>query len=360
MTLAEAGVPVWSWNLVADFQEMWSYPFMVNAFRAGAIVAVVCAVVGWFVVLRRQTFAAHTVSAVAFPGAAGAVLIGVSAVYGYFALCVAAALVIAALRVGNDHESSALTGTVQAFLLGCGFLFTALYRGLLEGPQSILFGTFLGITSTQVTVLAVAGAVVLAVLALIGRPLLFASVDPQVAAGRGVPVRVLSAIFLALLGAATAEASQITGTLLVFALMVIPAATAQALSARPASSLALAVLLALAATWLGLTAAYYSPYPLGFTVTTVAFAGYLLALGRRVLRDRLDRTGTEPAADVDRPDRLATTPTTPATNPAGPTTATTATTATSPTSPTGPTRTGVGPTTGTGRTGAARARATGE
>jgi zinc/manganese transport system permease protein len=251
---------------------------------------VVSAVVGWFVVLRRQTFAAHTVSAVAFPGAAGALLLGVSAVYGYFTLCVAAALVIAALRGGGEHQDSALTGTVQAFLLASGFLFTALYRGLLEGPQTILFGTFLGITSSQVTVLTVVGAVVLAVLALIGRPLLFASVDPQVAGGRGVPVRALSVVFLVLIGAATAEASQITGTLLVFALMVIPAATAQVLTARPALSLALAVLLAFAATWLGLIAAYYSPYPLGFFVTTIAFAGYLLALGRRRLREVLSRT----------------------------------------------------------------------
>ncbi|WP_369389873.1 metal ABC transporter permease [Streptomyces sp. CG1] len=298
MTLAETGAPTWSWNLLADFQEMWSYPFMVNAFRAGAVVAVVSAVVGWFVVLRRQTFAAHTISAVAFPGAAGALLLGVSAVYGYFTLCLAAALVIAALRGGGDHHESALTGTVQAFLLASGFLFIALYKGLLEGPQTILFGTFLGITSSQVTVLTVVGAVVLAVLALIGRPLLFASVDPQVAAGRGVPVRALSVVFLVLLGAATAEASQITGTLLVFALMVIPAATAQVLTARPALSLALAVLLAFAATWLGLTAAYYSPYPLGFFVTSIAFAGYVLALGRRSLHEVLGRTraGATPAA----------------------------------------------------------------
>ena len=297
MLLAETGGPVWSWNLLTDFQEMWSYPFMVNAFRAGAVVSVVAAVVGWFVVLRRQTFAAHTVSAVAFPGAAGALLLGVSAIYGYFTLCVAAALVIAALRGGGEHEESALTGTVQAFLLASGFLFTALYRGLLEGPQTILFGTFLGITSSQVTVLTVVGAVVLAVLALIGRPLLFASVDPQVAAGRGVPVRALSVLFLVLLGAATAEASQITGTLLVFALMVIPAATAQVLTARPGLSLALAVLLAFAATWLGLTAAYYSPYPLGFFVTSIAFGGYLLALGGRSLRAAIGRrTGASPAA----------------------------------------------------------------
>ncbi|MFF3511269.1 metal ABC transporter permease [Streptomyces sp. NPDC002573] len=296
MMLAETGAPAWSWNLLADVHEMWSYPFMLNAFRAGAVVAVVSAVVGWFVVLRRQTFAAHTVSVVAFPGAAGALLLGVSAVYGYFTLCVAAALVLAALRAGGDHEESALAGTVQAFLLASGFLFTALYRGLLEGPQTILFGTFLGITSAQVTLLTVVGALVLAVLAVIGRPLLFASVDPTVAAGRGVPDRALSVGFLVLLGAATAEASQITGTLLVFALMVIPAATAQVLTTRPALSLALAVLLAFAATWLGLTAAYYSPYPLGFFVTTIAFAGYLLALGRRSLREVLGRRGAVPAA----------------------------------------------------------------
>ncbi len=282
MLLADTSAPAWSWNLLTDVQQMWSYPFMVNAFRAGVVVAVVCAAVGWFVVLRRQTFAAHTVSAVAFPGAAGAVLLGVGAVYGYFTLCVAAALVIAAVR-GGDREGSALTGTVQAFLLAAGFLFMALYKGLLEGPQTILFGTFLGITASQVNLLAGVGAAVLAVLAVIGRPLLFASVDPQVAAGRGVPVRALSVVFLVLLGAATAEASQITGTLLVFALMVIPAATAQAVTARPGLSLALAVLLALAATWLGLTAAYYSPYPLGFFVTSFAFAGYLLTLGVRAL-----------------------------------------------------------------------------
>ncbi|WP_030801989.1 metal ABC transporter permease [Streptomyces sp. NRRL S-337] len=288
--------PVWSWNLLTDVQEMWSFPFMVNAFRAGAIVAVVSAVMGYFVVLRRQTFAAHTVSTVAFPGAAGAVLLGFSAVYGYFSLCVAAAVIIAAIgwRGGGGGsggaDESALTGTVQAFLLASGFLFIALYKGLLGGPQTILFGTFLGITTSQVNVLLGVGAVVLAALALIGRPLLFASVDPQVAAARGVPVRALSVIFLVLLGAATAEAGQITGTLLVFALMVIPAATAQTVTGRPGAGLTLAVLLALAATWLGLTTAYYWPYPLGFFVTSYSFAGYLLARSGRALHTRLGRT----------------------------------------------------------------------
>lgn len=279
--------PGWSWNPVTDLQQMWAFPFMVNAFRAGTVVAVATGVMGWFMVLRRQSFAGHTLAVVGFPGAAGATLIGVSATYGYFAFCLTAALVIAAIpRAGRDadgHET-ALTGTVQAFMLACGFLFTALYKGLLGGVTSLLFGSFLGITTTPVLILLSVAVVVLAVLALIGRPLLFASVDPDVAAGRGVPVRLLSTLFLVLLGAAAAEASQITGTLLVFALLVMPAATAQALTARPALSLALSVLIALTVTWLGLITAYYSPYPIGFYVTTFAFAAYVLARLPRSVR----------------------------------------------------------------------------
>jgi zinc/manganese transport system permease protein len=281
-----------SWNLVADFQQMWSFPFMVNAFRAGAVVAVTAGAVGWFMVLRRQTFAGHTLSVVAFPGAAFATLVGVSLSLGYFGFCVAAALALAALgrggTAGGSGESAA-TGVVQAFLLACGYLFMALYKGLLEGPQALLFGSFLGITTGQVTTLAVVGLVVLGVLAVIGRPLLFASVDPQVAAGRGVPVRALSTAFLVLLGAATAEAAQITGALLVFALLVLPAATAQQLTARPGPSLALTIAIGVTVTWAGLIAAFYSPYPLGFFVTTFAFAAFLLAHAARALTAAAER-----------------------------------------------------------------------
>lgn len=270
----------WSWNLLTDLREMWAYAFMVNAFRAGTIVAVVAAIVGWFMVLRRQSFAGHTLAVVGFPGAAGATLIGLSTTYGYFAFCVVAAIVLGLIpRIGRDADGleSALTGTMQAFLLACGFLFAALYKGLLGGVTALLFGSFLGITATQVWVLLTVALVVLAVLAVIGRPLLFASVDPDVAAGRGVRVRMLSMVFLIILGAAVAGASQITGSLLVFALLVMPAATAQALTASPRLGLALSVVFAVVVTWFGLFAAYYSPYPIGFFVTTFAFVGYVLA-----------------------------------------------------------------------------------
>jgi zinc/manganese transport system permease protein len=269
-----------SWNPLTDIDQMWQLDSMVNAYRAGTIVAVLAAVVGWFMVLRRQTFAGHTVALAGFPGAAAAVYLGVSASWGYFGFCVGAGALIAALArngKGGLAEESALTGVVQSFTLACGVLFVALYKGFLNGVNALLFGSFLGVTSGDVAVLAVVAAVVLGVMALIGRPLLFSSVDPSVADARGVPSRLLGVLFLVLLGAATAEVSQITGSLLVFALLVMPAATAQRLTARPGRSLILAVVFALAVTWFGLGAAYFSPYPIGFWITTFAFGCYLLA-----------------------------------------------------------------------------------
>jgi zinc/manganese transport system permease protein len=282
---------------ITELAQMWSYPFMVNAFRAGTIVAVLAGAMGWFMVLRRQSFAGHTLSLIGFPGAAGAVLIGVAASYGYFAFCLAGALVIAALpRTGRGgySEESAVTGTVQSFALACGFLFVALYKGFLNGVNALLFGSFLGITTGQVALLAVVAVVSLAVLGLIGRPLLFASIDPVVASARNVPVRALSVTFLVLLGAATAEASQITGTLLVFALLVMPAATAQALTARPLRALGLTIVIGLIVTWLGLSVAYYTSFPVGFFVTSFAFAGYLAA--QAVRHTRASSTAANPRA----------------------------------------------------------------
>jgi zinc/manganese transport system permease protein len=283
--------PQLTWNLVEDIRQALVYPFMVNAFRAGAIVAVLAGLVGWFMVLRRQSFAGHTLALVGFPGAAGAVLIGISATYGLFVFALVAALLISLVPGGGGRgysEESAVTGTVQAFALACGFLFVSLYGGFLSGASALLFGSFLGISSDQVLLLLVVAVAAAGVLAVIARPLLFASIDPDVARARGVPVRGLSVTFLMLLGAAAAEVSQITGTLLVFALLVVPAATAQAWTTRPVLSIVLTVAIGVSVTWLSLLVAYYSPYPIGFFLTTFAFAVYLVAGGWR-------RLHTEPA-----------------------------------------------------------------
>jgi zinc/manganese transport system permease protein len=286
-----------SWNLVSDVRELTSYPFMVNALEAGTIVAVMAAVVGWFMVVRQQTFAGHTLSLVAFPGAAAASLAGLPLAAGYFGACALAALVLSAVSGSgprNRSAESAAIGSVQAFALACGFLFVSLYSGVLNNLDALLFGTFLGVTTGQVLTLLLIAAAVLALVILTARPLLFASVDPDVARANGVPVGALAVGFLLVLGLAVAATSQITGALLVFALLVTPAATAQQITMRPGPSLFLSVLLALAVTWVGLGIAYFSVYPVGFWVTSLSFGVYVAVRIVRALAERRDRT-REPA-----------------------------------------------------------------
>lgn len=286
--------PTLTWNLWTDITEVLTYPFMVNAMRAGTIVAVLAGAIGWFMVLRRQSFVGHTLSVVAFPGASGAIWLGIPAAFGYFGFCVGAALVIAAvprsLSGAGFAQESAVIGTVQAFALACGFLFVSLYQGFLGGTTGLLFGSILGVTSGQVVVLLVVAVLALFVLAVMARPLFFASIDPAVAAATGVPVRALSAAFLVLLGVAAAETSQITGALLVFALLVMPAAAAQQLTARPGLGLALTIVIALLVTWVGLGVSYFSVYPVGFFVPTFGFAAFVLCVIAGRVEQRLGRS----------------------------------------------------------------------
>ena len=278
-----------SWDPLSDVDQLLSYPFMVNALEAGTIVAVLAGVTGWFVVLRRQAFAGHTLSLVAFPGAAAASLAGLPVAAGYFAFCALAALALGGIggRQRSLSAESAAIGSVQALALALGLLFVSLYHGLLTGLDSLLFGTFLGITEAQVLALLGVATVSLLLLALAARPLLFASVDADVARAGGVRVRLLGLGFLLVLGLSVAETSQITGALLVFALLVTPAATAHELTPRPVLGVALSVTVALVVTWLGLALAYFSIYPVGFYVTTLSFGLYVLVrLGRRVTRRR--------------------------------------------------------------------------
>lgn len=275
-----------SWNLIADVRQLLQFPFMVNALRAGTIVAVVAGAIGYFMVLRRESFAGHTLALVGFPGAAAATWLGVNESLGFFGFCVTGALAIASLPRERAREQSAVIGTVQSFALACGLLFVSLYHGFLSGLNDMLFGTIIGITKTQVFVLLAAGGVALVVLGVIARPLLFATVDADVARARGVRVRLVGALFLLLLGIAAAGTSQVTGSLLVFALLVAPAATAVRLTARPVAGVCVSIAVALVVTWLGEGVAYFSPYPIGFWVTTFAFAAFLLACGYRALAGR--------------------------------------------------------------------------
>jgi zinc/manganese transport system permease protein len=288
-----------SWNPVTDIRELFSFQFMVSALEAGTIVAVMAGVTGWFMVLRRQTFAGHTLSLVAFAGAAAAGFAGVPVALGYFSVCGLGALALAGFGGSQRNLSleSAATGSLQALAIALGFLFVSLYHGVLNGLDSLLFGTFLGITSSQVTVLLAVATLAILLIAAVGRPLFFASVDADVARASGVPVALVGFVFLLVLGLSVAETSQVTGTLLVFALLVTPAATAHQLTARPGLGIALSVALAVAVTWLGLALAYFSIYPVGFYVTTLSFALYVLVRVGRTLAHRRRRNvlALEPA-----------------------------------------------------------------
>jgi zinc/manganese transport system permease protein len=269
-----------SWNPITDFQLLFQYHFMHNAFLAGSLIAIAAGPVGYFMVLRGQAFAGHALAHVGFAGAAGALLIGLSPIVGLLVVGIAAALGMSLLNSetsGSSGETAVAIGTVYTFCLGLGLLFLQLYSGQAENVYSILFGAVLGINDQDVQVVALTAAITLAILLLIGRPLLFASIDPDVAVAQGVPVRLLGVAFLIILAFAVAQAVQVVGVLLIFALLVAPAATAQRLTTRPVVAVGLSILLSLLFTWLGLAIAYFGPYAVvGFYITSLAFGTYVL------------------------------------------------------------------------------------
>lgn len=274
-SLAALGTTNFSWNLWLDLQNMWQYEFMRNAFVAGTIVAIVAGIVGYFVVLRRLSFAAHALSHAGFAGAAGAVLLGLNPLIGLLAFTIGGGLTMGALgkrAISRDVQ----IGTVLAFMLGLGVLFISLYKGYATEAYSILFGEILGISRSDVIITLFAGLVVLLALAVIYRPLLFASLDEDVAEARALPVLVLGLVFMLILAVTTSIAVQVVGVLLIFALMVTPAAIAERLAHRPKPGMVISACVALIATWIGLFVSFYLPYPVSFFIISVVFAGYLI------------------------------------------------------------------------------------
>ncbi len=277
-----------SWNLLADLQMMWQYNFMRHAFEAGTIIAIVAGIVGYFIVLRRSSFAAHALSHIGFAGAAGAVLLGINPLAGLLVFTSGGGLAMAALgkkAAGRDVE----IGTVLAFMLGLGVLFISLYAGYATEAYSLLFGEILGISRTNVIVTYVAAIVILAAVVLFYRPLLFSSLDEDVAEAKGVSIAGIGIAFMLLIAVATSIAIQVVGVLLVFALMVTPAAVAQRIARRPLQGILISVFTALIATWFGLFISFYLPYPVSFFITTATFAAYLAVRGWNAFSERFLR-----------------------------------------------------------------------
>ncbi|MGH2854229.1 MAG: metal ABC transporter permease, partial [Solirubrobacteraceae bacterium] len=283
-------------DLFSDVHQLLAYQFMVNALQAAGVVAVTAAVAGWFMVLRGETFAGHTLSVMSFPGAAAAALAGLPLAWGYFAFCGAGALVIAgssptAARRGQAQQS-AVVGMVGAGALAVGYLLLSLYGGVLESLETLLFGSIFATTRSEVLTLAIVGGCALAFLGVVGRPLFFASVDGSLASASRVPVRALSAAFLLVLGLAVAATAQITGVLLVFALLLGPAAIARELTPRIGVGLGLSVVVGLLTAWVGLGLSYFTDLPPGFFVTSTAIVLFAAARLARSVPGGRRRGGT--------------------------------------------------------------------
>jgi zinc/manganese transport system permease protein len=280
-----SAAPYFGWDLVRDVQELLRYAFMQHAYEAGTIVALSAGVIGYFVVLRGLSFAAHALSHIGFAGATGAVLLGAAPILGLLAFTMSAGAVMGAL--GQRLRGRDVTiGLVMAWSLGLGLLFTALYKGPAQLAIGILFGQIFGITTQDVAVTFVAGFMTVLLVLAVYRPLLFATLDEEVAEAKGVPVRGLSIAFMVVLAVAVSEAVQVVGVLLIFALIVAPAAIAERFTTRPSRGVVVSAVLAVLFTWAGLTVAYYVPYPVGFFITTIAFWSYIVA---RLLSDVIAR-----------------------------------------------------------------------
>jgi zinc/manganese transport system permease protein len=260
---------------------MFEYEFMQNAFAASGIVAVLAGVVGYFLVLRGQTFAGHALSHVGFTGATGAVLVGMSPLWGMIGFTLAAGIGMGALGEKLTGRDVAI-GVILTLSLGLGLLFLHFFTAYASQATALLFGNVLGVSHETLVVLAGLAVISLGALAIIMRPLLFASLQPELAEAKGVSLRLVSVLFLAITALAVAASTQIVGVLLVFALMVGPAAAAQNVATRLSTGVLLSAVFALAQAWLGLTLAYYTDWPTSFWITILAAGVYGLSLlGRR-------------------------------------------------------------------------------
>ncbi len=253
------------------------YPFMQYALLTGAIIAVIAAVTGYFLIARGLTFAGHALPNVGFAGAAGAVLLGLNPVLGLFVFTVGAAVGIGLLG-SEARERDTSIGVIMTFALGLGFLFVSLYAGNAQQVYAFLFGQIVGITAQDSVITLGVGAFTLLCMMALYRPLLFSSFDPQVAEARGLPVRALSIIFLALVAITVSLAVQIVGALFVFTLLVGPAATAVRIASSPISAILLAIALGVLYTIVGIYLAGESLYwPVSFFIAAISFGVYLLA-----------------------------------------------------------------------------------
>jgi zinc/manganese transport system permease protein len=272
---------------------MFQYDFMTNAFMAAGIVAVVSGLTGFFLVMRGQTFAGHALSHVGFAGATGAGLLGIAPLWGLVGFTLAAGLGMGFLGERISGRDVAI-GVVLALALGFGLLFLHYHTAFASQATAILFGNVFAVNRTTIAILAGLSTVTLISLAALMRPLVFASLQPELAEARGVPLRAVSMGFLGIVALAVSGCAQIVGVLLVFTLMVGPPAAAQYVTTGLWSGLASSALLAVTEAWCGIAIAYYTDWPVSFCIAALSALGYFSCLAVDSSRARLARHGVSP------------------------------------------------------------------
>jgi zinc/manganese transport system permease protein len=255
--------------------------FMINAWIVSSIVAAVAGCVGFFVVIRGSSFAAHALPLGTFPGAAAASLLGINELFGLIVFSGLGVIGISQLSRRNRHEVA--TALTLVMLLGLGTLFLSMTSEYSQAVYSLLFGEVLGISDDEILPTAVISVVSIGIIGTFFRPLLLNSLSPELGAARGISSRRMELWFLVILALATAMALPVVGALLVFSLMVGPAAAARTLTDRPLSAMLLSIAISLVTVWAAIALSYITNWPVGFFVGSLAALSYGLGrLWRRV------------------------------------------------------------------------------
>jgi zinc/manganese transport system permease protein len=280
----------------AGYQSNWldvlGTTFMRNAFVGGTLVALAAGLLGYFVVIRQNAFAAHALAHIGFPGATAAILVGVPVTAGLAVFCITGGLAIGFFGQRLADREIA-TGTILAFAMGLGVLFGSLASKSASTITNVLFGNLLAVSSQQLVTFTIFTALLAVAIGVVARPLAFASVNPDVAEAKGVPVRTLGIVFMVLLALVITMAVQVVGTLLLFGLVVTPSATALSLTARPGLVAAIGTGLAVGAVVVGLVLSAMFNLPPSFFIVSITFAVWLVTwFATR------DRSGAHPSPHV--------------------------------------------------------------
>ena len=271
---------------IINFQDFWQLvPLVRESLVAAAILAVVSGILSPLVQLRDAAFAVHGTSELSFAGASVALFLGASVTGGAIAGSIVAALLMSATYT-RRWGTNALIGVLLPFGLGIGVLFLALYKGRSANKFGLLTGQIVSVDENQLAVFALVGAMVLAAIALFGRRLYYAAVDPVVALSKGVSPRMMNLWFMLILGLVVALAVQMVGALLVLSLLITPGAAAARVSANPLKQHALAVVFALIAAEGGILLSLSPGLPISPYITTISFLIFLVCWAIGALRNQ--------------------------------------------------------------------------